>query len=114
MSNQLTTKLTLKSAAFSRVFPGFLHASRVCSVLRGAGSLARCHLPTRKLRRGTPLRSSLPDFAANVPSPELSPPFVFFVPVVAIPSTWVPRVQMISHNELKGTHRTQEERRRAA
>jgi hypothetical protein len=37
MSNQLTTKLTLKSAAFSRVFPGFLRASQrlFCSPTRG-------------------------------------------------------------------------------
>jgi hypothetical protein len=34
MSNQLATKATLKSAAFSRVFPGFLRASqRLFSVL---------------------------------------------------------------------------------
>jgi len=37
MRNQLTTKLTLKSAAFSRVFPGFLRASQraFCSPTRG-------------------------------------------------------------------------------
>jgi hypothetical protein len=46
MSNDLTTKLTLKSAAFSRVFPGFLRASQrlCCSRTRGQpGTLPLVH-----------------------------------------------------------------------
>jgi hypothetical protein len=44
MSNQLTTKLTLKSAAFSRVFPGFLRASQraFCSPTRGQSHVTIC------------------------------------------------------------------------
>jgi hypothetical protein len=60
---------------FPACFPAFCVHLSVRSVLRRAGSLARYHLPTKKLRRGTPLRSSLPYFAANVPSPELSLPY---------------------------------------
>jgi hypothetical protein len=44
MSNQLTTNLTLKSAAFSRVFPGFLRASQrlFCSPTRGQSHVTIC------------------------------------------------------------------------
>jgi hypothetical protein len=44
MSNHLTTKLTLKSAAFSRVFPGFLRASQrlFCSPTRGQSHVTIC------------------------------------------------------------------------